>query len=213
VNRSRSSTKRTILLPHSRLRARQCVLDNAEVCCCHAPPKVLIFLPDIPEKGAAMTRAASAMFQEIRTSRRLSFIMALLTIVATACLPSKARAQACPVNIPRLTGEWLTLPYQMPINPISATLLHTGQVLIVAGSENDASNNSKGSESYRSAIWDPSGTTQGSVTVRSLTYDVFCSGTAALPDGRALIVGGTSDYSFTGENRASIFDPNPLKTQ
>src|SRR5437764_1336474 len=26
-------------------------------------------------------------------------------------------------------------------------------------------------------------------------------------DGRALIAGGTSDYTFTGENRASIFDP------
>src|SRR5207302_10416706 len=39
------------------------------------------------------------------------------------------------------------------------------------------------------------------------SYDVFCSGTASLFDGRSLIVGGTSDYSFTGENRASIFNP------
>ena len=43
--------------------------------------------------------------------------------------------------------------------------------------------------------------------MQNLSYDVFCSGTAALPDGRALIAGGTSDYTFTGENRASIFDP------
>ena len=121
--------------------------------------------------------------------------------------PAVAHAQACSANVPHVTGEWLTLSYQMPINPISATLLHTGQVLIVAGSENDASNNSKGSESYRAAVWDPTGTTQSSVTIQELTYDVFCSGTSALPDGRALIVGGTSDYSFTGENRASIFDP------
>src|SRR5262249_39325030 len=99
------------------------------------------------------------------------------------------------------------LPYQMPINPISATLLHSGLVLIVAGSENDAKNNSQGSESYRAAVWDPTGITQSSVAVQNLTYDVFCSGTAALPDGRALVVGGTTDYSFTGENRASIFDP------
>jgi fibronectin type 3 domain-containing protein len=35
---------------------------------------------------------------------------------------------------------------------------------------------------------------------------VFCSGVAQLPDGRELIVGGTSDYSFAGENRASFFD-------
>jgi len=33
-----------------------------------------------------------------------------------------------------------------------ATLLNTGQVLIVAGSENDARNNSPGAESYRDAI-------------------------------------------------------------
>lgn len=142
---------------------------------------------------------------------RHRFLIALLILGVGSGLPSGARAQTCAVNVPRLTGEWVTLPYQMPINPISATLLHTGKVLIVAGSENDARNNSKGSESYRNAIWDPTGATGSSITVQGLSYDVFCSGTAALPDGRALVVGGTSDYSFTGENRASIFDPNPGK--
>jgi hypothetical protein len=76
-------------------------------------------------------------------------------------------------------------------------------VLIVAGSENDGKNNSPGSESYRNAVWDPS----GSITVQHINYDVFCSGTAVLPDGRPLVIGGTSDYSPTGDNRASIFDP------
>jgi len=147
----------------------------------------------------------------MRTRRR--FIIALLILGSSVGLPSWARAQTCAANIPHVTGEWVTLPYQMPINPISATLLHTGKILIVAGSENDASNNSRGSESYRNAIWDPTGSTGSSITVQSLSYDVFCSGTAALPDGRALVVGGTSDYSFTGENRSSIFDPNPSKTK
>ncbi len=116
-------------------------------------------------------------------------------------------AQTCPNNVPHITGTWTVLPYQMPINPISANLLPNGKVLIVAGSENDASNNSEGAESYRAAVWDPSGTNESSISVQNLTYDVFCSGTAALFDGRSLIVGGTSDYSFTGENRASIFNP------
>jgi len=116
-------------------------------------------------------------------------------------------AQTCPVNTPHVQGVWRTLPYLMPINPISATLLNTGKVLFVAGSENDASNNSPGAESYRNAIWDPTGTTQSSITVQPIDYDVFCSGTAHLPDGRPLVIGGTSDYSFKGENRASIFDP------
>jgi len=73
-------------------------------------------------------------------------------------------AQSCPVNTPHIQGVWRTLPYLMPINPISATLLHTGKVLIVAGSENDASNNSKGSESYRNAIWDPADPTANGIT-------------------------------------------------
>ena len=47
--------------------------------------------------------------------------------------PAVAHAQACSANVPHVTGEWLTLPYQMPINPISATLLHPGQVRIVSG--------------------------------------------------------------------------------
>ena len=53
-------------------------------------------------------------------------------------------------------------------------------------------NHSKGAESYRAAVWDPSGTDESSISVHNLTYDVFCSGTAALFDGRSLIVGGTA---------------------
>src|SRR4029450_651618 len=90
---------------------------------------------------------------------------------------------------------------------ISANLLPNGKVLVVAGSEADALNHSRGAESYRAAVWDPTGTDQSSISVQNLTYDVWCSGTAALFDGRSLIVGGTSDYSFTGESRSSIFNP------
>jgi len=133
----------------------------------------------------------------------LGLALALLSFSVGAPL----QAQTCTANIPHLNGEWRTLPYLMPINPISATLLHTGKVLIVAGSENDAKNNASGAESYRNALWTPTGTTQSSITVRNIDYDVFCSGTATLPDGRALVVGGAADYSFKGDNRASIFDP------
>ena len=134
-----------------------------------------------------------------------------LAVFIALALPAlthlSALAQTCPTNVPHITGTWTVLPYQIPINPISANLLPNGKVLIVAGSENDARNNSRGAESYRAAVWDPSGTNESSIGVQNLTYDVFCSGTAALFDGRSLIVGGTSDYSFTGENRASIFNP------
>ena len=139
--------------------------------------------------------------------QRNRLIALFLAAGAFGGLPRGTSAQTCAANIPHVTGTWVTLPYQMPLNPISVTMLRTGQVLIVAGSENDATNNSKGAESYRAAVWDPTGTTLSSVAVQNLTYDVFCSGTATLPDGRPLVVGGTSDYSFKGENRASFFDP------
>src|SRR5215475_12121655 len=131
----------------------------------------------------------------------------ILAAMLAAATPYWGAAQTCPANVPHVSGTWTVLPYQMPINPISANLLRNGKILIVAGSEADASNNSKGAESYRAAVWDPTGSTENSITVQNLTYDVFCSGTAALPDGRSLIIGGTLDYTFTGENRSSIFNP------
>src|SRR5262245_53383324 len=136
----------------------------------------------------------------------------LVFLVAALRHPSAVGAQSCPANIPHVTGVWTSLPYQMPINPISATLLHTGKVLLVSGSENDAAASPPGADAYFAAIWDPTGTTAASVAIKDLTYDVFCSGTAVLPDGRALVVGGTDLYgppypTFTGDNRASIYDP------
>src|SRR5690349_2562450 len=138
--------------------------------------------------------------------RRFVSAVVPAAIFASSYFIQDAYAQSCPTNIPHLTGTWEVVPYQMPINPISVNLLPSGKVLIVAGSENDAKNNSKGSESYRAAVWNPTGTTQSSIVVQDLSYDVFCSGTAAMPDGRSLVVGGTSDYTFTGEARASFFD-------
>src|SRR5262245_17532951 len=131
-------------------------------------------------------------------------LLAGIACAALGALPRHATAQPCAANVPHIHGQWTTLPYSMPINPISATLLRDGRVLIVAGSENDGYNDGR---SYRNAVWDPSLPTQDGIEVQSMQYDVFCSGTATLFDGRPLVVGGTSDYSFTGESRASIFDP------
>jgi hypothetical protein len=134
-------------------------------------------------------------------------IVGLLCAVFGLAPTTAALAQDCPNDDPHVTGTWVTLPYQMPLNPVSATLLRDGKILIVAGSEADAYNHAEGSETYRAAIWDPAGTDQSSIAVQTLDYDVFCSGTAVLPDGRPLVIGGTSDYTYTGDSRASFFDP------
>src|SRR6266853_4472131 len=105
--------------------------------------------------------------------RRIFLVTLLVAATASALVPGGVRAQSCAANVPHVTGTWVVLPYQMPINPISASLLHTGKVLIVAGSENDAKNNSTGAESYRAVILNPTGNTESSIAVQHLNYDVF----------------------------------------
>src|SRR5258708_32080693 len=113
---------------------------------------------------------------------RRTFLVAFLgAAVGGAFVPGGVRAQTCAANVPHVTGTWLVLPYQMPINPISASLLPTGKVLIVAVSENDARNNSTGAESYLAAIWEPTGITERSIAVQHLGYDEVSSVTAPLP--------------------------------
>src|SRR5438067_12354584 len=135
------------------------------------------------------------------------FLIFLVSAVAAALTNLNAVAQ-CPTNVPHITGTWTVLPYQMPINPISTNLLRNGKVLIVAGDEQDGYNNLAGAESYRGAVWDPSGNDESSISVHRLTYDVVWSGTATLFYGRSLTVGGTEvGNPARGENRASIFNP------
>jgi hypothetical protein len=110
---------------------------------------------------------------------------------------------------PQVTGQWVTLPYTMPINPIHVGSMHTGKVLIVAGSENNPGNHKL--KQSKAAVWDLGGgnITQGKITrIRDLTWDVFCNGWAFFPDGRCLVIGGTAQYDpFNGEPRTTVFDP------
>lgn len=122
-------------------------------------------------------------------------------------LPQKAFVPTPQTRSPVTDGLWTTLPYLMPINPIHFGLLHTGKVLVVAGSENYPPEHAAGQ--YYAAVWDPQA---GSITVQNLLWDVFCSGMVALPDGRFFIVGGSSGVAPPyGDHRASVFDPATAK--
>ncbi len=131
--------------------------------------------------------------------------VALLTISLGVLVAAseKALAQA------QVTGQWVTLSYPMPINPIHVGLLHTGKVLVVAGSENNPTEHKL--QLSKAAVWDLGGgnITQGTITrTPDLTWDVFCNGWAFFPDGRCLVIGGTSQYDpFHGEPRTTVFDP------
>jgi hypothetical protein len=111
---------------------------------------------------------------------------------------------------PHVTGQWAPpLSYTMPINPIHVGLMHTGNVLIVAGSENDPETHDL--EKSKAAVWYLGGgdITKGNIIpTPDLTWDVFCNGWAFFPDGRCLVIGGTSQYDpFEGEPRTTVFDP------
>jgi hypothetical protein len=126
-------------------------------------------------------------------------VIALVTIslCVLGAASEKALAQA------QVTGQWVTLPYLMPINPIRVALLHTGKVLVVAGSENDP--NKHAQKSSKAAVWNL-GT--GHILVQDMPWDVFCNGGTFLADGRSMVVGGTVEYDpFYGDPRITVFDP------
>jgi plastocyanin len=102
-------------------------------------------------------------------------------------------------------GVWELLPCHAPLLPVHGAVLHTGKVLLFAGSGND--------ELYttglRSAVWDYS---NGDWVSPFTPVDFFCSGQSFLADGRVIVAGGTKEYDvnghgFIGLDSAYAFDP------
>lgn len=88
-------------------------------------------------------------------------------------------------------GSWamVDMPQTHRINAMHAALLHTGKVLLIAGSGNSQRNFDKGS--FDTVLWDPSNDTFKKIPTPE---DFFCSGHSQLPDGRLLVAGGTARY-------------------
>ncbi|WP_239346196.1 galactose oxidase-like domain-containing protein [Frankia sp. CiP3] len=74
---------------------------------------------------------------------------------------------------------------------IHAAMLHTGKVLLMAGSGNDQG--SFDAKKFRTVLWDPIANTFTDVHT---PWDVFCAGHAFLPNGDLLIAGGTKKYEL-----------------
>lgn len=98
-------------------------------------------------------------------------------------------------------GLWTTLPDPMPINPVHLALMNNGNVLVVSGSGNVATETN-----YQAAVWDP---IQGTIALQTLGWDMFCSAMVTLPDGRVFVNGGNLQYDpFHGQLRNAAFDPS-----
>ncbi|MFI6700774.1 galactose oxidase-like domain-containing protein [Streptomyces sp. NPDC050509] len=91
----------------------------------------------------------------------------------------------------RQFGSWSTLavPEEYRTNAIHAALLHSGKVLIIAGSGNNQKKFDKGS--FDTILWNPA---DDSFKKIPTPEDFFCSGHSQLPDGRLLVAGGTARY-------------------
>ena len=88
-------------------------------------------------------------------------------------------------------GHWarLPVPRDFRVNAIHAALLHTGKVLIVAGSGNNR--DAFEAKSFRTVLYDPA--TEKFTEVKTPT-DVFCAGHTFLANGNLLVAGGTKSY-------------------
>jgi hypothetical protein len=127
-----------------------------------------------------------------------------LSAISLCVLDASSQKAAAQVQV---TGQWKTLGYLMPINPIRLDLLHNGKILIVAGSEYDPNKHARGIS--KGAIWDLAAQT---VTVQQMLRDTFCNGGTFFADGRCMVVGGTEQYQpqfgiITGDPQITVFGP------
>ncbi|MEH2063324.1 MAG: galactose oxidase-like domain-containing protein [Nostoc sp.] len=107
------------------------------------------------------------------------------------------------------TDKWEVLPYQAPILPIHAALLHTGKILFFCGSGNDPS---RLNTPYDSVVWDVNKGTFSHqappLDSNNQPIDLFCAGHSFTPDGMLMVAGGTLHYDpFYGSPFALMFDP------
>ncbi|MFF8590720.1 galactose oxidase-like domain-containing protein [Streptomyces sp. NPDC015220] len=88
-------------------------------------------------------------------------------------------------------GHWdvVEFPEEYRQDTIHAVLLHTGKVLLVAGSGNNQANFD--AKRFDSRVWDP---VRGTVEKVPTPDDLFCTGHTQLADGSILIAGGTKRY-------------------
>jgi hypothetical protein len=104
-------------------------------------------------------------------------------------------------------GHWdiIEFPEEFRQDTIHASLLHTGKILMIAGSGNNQDNfNAK---RFDTRIWDP---VKGTIKKVPTPADLFCTGHTQLGNGDILIAGGTKRYEKAG-GVMILYNENPDK--
>ncbi|HYO38557.1 MAG TPA: galactose oxidase early set domain-containing protein [Nocardioidaceae bacterium] len=94
-------------------------------------------------------------------------------------------------------GHWDTvdLPEGFRARAVHSALLHTGDVLLIAGSGNSQSNFDAGT--FKTVLWNP---VTGEAKNVATPEDLFCGGHAYLPNGNLLVAGGTKKYEVLADD-------------
>ena len=140
-----------------------------------------------------------------RRTRNAALLATVVGLVAAVNYPVASQGVAYAVDAYETSrpeykaefGSWETLefPGGVEINATHSVLLHTGKVLIVAGSGNNRHHFDAGT--FRTLLWDP--TTREAKEIDT-PEDLWCGGHALLPNGDVLIAGGTREYEVLADD-------------
>ncbi|WP_329019445.1 galactose oxidase-like domain-containing protein [Streptomyces sp. NBC_00690] len=146
-----------------------------------------------------MSRQPAVTNYRKRRARRIAIGAAVVVAVAGMNGPALWRFGAekyhdYEINQPEYKadkGHWsfLDIPSEYQVNGVHAAVLHTGKVLLIAGSGNNQKNFD--AKKFETVLWDPK--TEDFKHIPT-PKDLFCSGHTQLPDGKLLVAGGTKRY-------------------
>jgi hypothetical protein len=133
--------------------------------------------------------------QAVRASERAGLRTSLAPLS-----PAQRQRLAAPAG--PLTGRWTSCRLPDGFNPVHASVLPDGSVLLMAGSGNDPAQLAAGQ--FQSSIFFP----DTCATFKLPTPgDLFCAGHAMLPNGNILVAGGTRQYDpFYGLRTSYEYD-------
>ena len=130
------------------------------------------------------------------------------SLVQRACSrgPKGLPGQAFEVSVASKLGAWSDV-IDLPLVPVAAAMLKNGRVMIWS-SYDELANDPQNEHGYTKTVqFDPR--TNRPVTIHAETvitgHDMFCPGTALLPDGKLLVNGGSS-AGGTSSRKTTIYD-------
>jgi hypothetical protein len=148
----------------------------------------------VPRRETEAERIARETIAAVRASEQGGLTTSLAPL-------TPAQRQRLAVEGP-LAGRWTTCQLPEGFNPVHASVLPDGTVLLMAGSGNDPAELAAGR--FQSYIFSPETCTTSRLPTPG---DLFCSGHTMLPNGNVLVAGGTKRYDpFQGLRTSYEYD-------